>query len=95
VSTVIDKKRRRCGAPAERIRGISLELAQSTLEMDWRQVELVIFAGEETAIAEEQVCLPEEDGLHALHLEREGDGFVLKEDPLGDRVEWRIFTITA
>ena len=43
-----------------------LELAQSTLEMDWRQVELVILAGEETAIAEGQVCLPEEDELHAL-----------------------------
>ena len=72
-----------------------LELAQSTSEMDWRQIELMVFAGEETAIAEGRVCLPEEGELHALRLEREGDSFTLKEDPLGERAEWRISTIHA
>jgi alpha-D-xyloside xylohydrolase len=72
-----------------------LELAQNTLEMDWRQIELMVFAGEETAIAEGRVCLPEEGELHALRLEREGDSFTLKEDPLGERAEWRISTIHA
>jgi hypothetical protein len=63
--------------------------------MDWRQIELAVFASEETSAAEGRVCMPEEGELHTLRLEREGDRFALKEDPLVDRVEWRISTIHA
>lgn len=71
-----------------------IRLAQSTAEMDWEEIELVIFSAEASA-AEGWLCLPEEDQLHALHLEREGeDGdFVLTEDPLQSRVECRIRTV--
>ena len=71
-------------------------LAQSTAEMDWREIELVIF-GVEASVAEGWLCLPEEDQLHALRLEREGDegGFVLTEDPLQSRVDWRFRSAPA
>ena len=68
-------------------------LAQSTTEMDWREIELVVFSVE-TSAAEGLLCIPEEGQLHALRLERDGEagGFVLTEDPLQRRVDWRIRT---
>jgi alpha-D-xyloside xylohydrolase len=62
--------------------------------MDWQEIELVVFAGEETSVAEGSVCLPDEGELHALHLEREGEDFVLKEDPLQGAVHWTIHNST-
>jgi alpha-D-xyloside xylohydrolase len=71
-------------------------LAQSTAEMDWREIELVVFSVE-TSAAEGWLCLPEEGQLHALRLELESDegDFLLKEDPLQSRVDWRIRTVPA
>jgi len=66
-----------------------IPLAQSTTEMSWQEIELVVF-GLETPIAEGLVCLPEDDVLHHLRLERGQDGCVFKEDPLQGRVEWKI-----
>jgi alpha-D-xyloside xylohydrolase len=68
-------------------------LAQSTAEMNWREIELVVFSGEASA-AEGWLCLPDERQLHALRLERDGEagGFVLTEDPLQGRVDWRLRT---
>ncbi|MBV9455744.1 MAG: alpha-xylosidase [Rubrobacter sp.] len=72
-----------------------LELTQSTSDMNWRRIELTVFASEQTTIAEGRVCLPEEGELHTLCLEREGEGFALKEDPLEEKVQWRISTVPA
>jgi alpha-D-xyloside xylohydrolase len=69
-----------------------IRLAQSTAWIDWQEMELVVFCGEEATVAEGTVCLPEEGELHALRLEREGENFVLKEDPLRGRVQWKIHT---
>jgi alpha-D-xyloside xylohydrolase len=69
-----------------------VRLAQSTAWIDWQEMELAVFCGEETTVAEGTVCLPEEGELHALRLEREGEEFVLKEDPLQGRVQWKIHT---
>jgi alpha-D-xyloside xylohydrolase len=71
-------------------------LAQSTAEMDWREIELVIFSVE-TSAAEGLLCLPEEDQLHALRLESEDeeDDFVFTEDSLQSKVEWRLRTVPA
>ncbi len=69
-----------------------VRLAQSTAWIDWQEMELVVFCGEETTVAEGTVCMPEEGELHALRLEREGEEFVLKEDPLPGRVQWKIHT---
>jgi alpha-D-xyloside xylohydrolase len=73
-----------------------IRLAQSTAEMDWREIELVIFSVE-ASVAEGWLCLPEEGQLHALRLEQEGeeDDFVLKEAPLQSEVDWRLRTVPA
>ena len=70
-----------------------IRLAQSTTEMNWQEIELVVF-GAEASAAKGLLCLPEEGALHTLRLEREGDDFVLKDDPLQGKVEWTIRTST-
>jgi hypothetical protein len=59
--------------------------------MDWGEIELVVY-GTESSTAEGLFCLPEDGTLHHLRLEREGDGFVLNEDPLEGRVKWNVRT---
>ena len=73
-----------------------IKLAQSTAEMDWREIELVIFSVE-TSAAEGLLCLPEEGQLHALRLERKGEenDFIFTEDNLQSKVDWRLRTVTA
>src|SRR5918911_462455 len=64
-------------------------LAQSTSEMNWQEIELVIF-GAETPAAEGYIYLPEDDAVHHLHLERGQDGHTLADDPLEGKVAWRV-----
>jgi alpha-D-xyloside xylohydrolase len=66
-----------------------IQLAQSTDEMDWQEIELVVFSVE-SASAEGYVYLPEDDSVHRLRLEREENGYELTEDPLEGRVEWKV-----
>ena len=66
-----------------------LRLAQSTAWMDWGEIELVVYGGRSTT-AEGLLCLPEDGALHSLRLEREGDGFVLRDDLLEGEVEWNV-----
>jgi alpha-D-xyloside xylohydrolase len=64
-------------------------LAQSTSEMNWQEIELVIF-GAETPAAEGYIYLPEDDAVHHLRLERGQDGHTLTDDPLEGKVAWRV-----
>jgi alpha-D-xyloside xylohydrolase len=66
-------------------------LAQSTERIEWGEIELRVFGTGDTA--EGSFCHPEDGGLHVLRLAREGEGFDLREDPLGGRVNWRISTV--
>jgi alpha-D-xyloside xylohydrolase len=66
-----------------------IRLAQSTEWMDWREIELAVCAPESPSAAS-LVCLPGEEALHRLRLERSGGRFVVAQDPLRGRVEWRI-----
>jgi hypothetical protein len=69
-----------------------IRLAQSTEWMNWSEIELVVYG---TSTAEGPFCLPEGRALHTLRLEREGDGFVLKEDPLEGEVGWNVRAVTG
>lgn len=62
-------------------------LAQSTSQIDWNEVELVIFACESRS-TQGSVCLPQDNILHTLQLDLEDTGFSLVDDPLQGRVEW-------
>ncbi len=68
-----------------------IKLAQSTMEMDWSKLELVVFATGNQA-AGGLICLPEDNTLHELSLLKKGNKYQLKEDPLAGRVAWKIRT---
>ena len=64
-------------------------LAQSTSEMNWQEVELVVF-GAKTPTTEGYVYFPEGDTVHRLRLERGQEGHALTDDPLEGKVAWRV-----
>jgi alpha-D-xyloside xylohydrolase len=66
-----------------------IALAQSTMQMDWSKLELVVFAKDLPA-AEGLVCLPSDNQLHELSLTRKGKVFKLNNDPLAGKVTWKI-----
>jgi alpha-D-xyloside xylohydrolase len=67
-----------------------IPLAQSTAEMDWSRIELVVFADKDTTEADALVALPADNVPHFLQLDRKGERFALRKDPLKDRVTWDI-----
>ena len=66
-----------------------IRLAQSTSQMNWEEVELVVY-GADSATAQGYICLPGDKVLHTLTLERDERGFSLAEDPLQGTVTWTI-----
>jgi alpha-D-xyloside xylohydrolase len=65
-------------------------LAQSTDWINWNGIELVVYGADSSSPAEGLFCLSEDGELHRLYLEREGDSFALKDDPLQGEVEWKV-----
>ena len=66
-----------------------IALAQSTMQMDWSKLELVVFAkGAETAKG--LICLPSDNALHELTLTKKGNVFKPVGDPLAGKVTWKI-----
>ena len=53
-----------------------IELAQSTLKMDWSAITLRVFA-REASTASGLVCFPSDNVLHELSLSRDGNAFKL------------------
>ena len=68
-----------------------IQLAQSTMRMDWSKLALVAFA-KNSKTANGLVCLPSDNMLHQISLNQAGNGFELANDPLAGKVSW---TITA
>ena len=68
-----------------------MKLAQSTMDMDWSHLELVVFATK-TNQATGLVCLPSDNVLHPLTVEKSGEALKLQANPLGDKVHWEIRT---
>ena len=66
-----------------------IKLAQSTTQMDWSKLELVVFA-QDARTAKGLVCLPSDNVLHELTLTKEGTAFKLANDPLAGKVTWNI-----
>jgi len=65
-------------------------LAQSTAQMDWTKLELVVYATEPAALANGLVCLPSDGQLQKLEVERKATGLMLRSDPFNGRVQWRV-----
>ena len=66
-----------------------LALAQSTAQMDWSQIELVVFAKEATT-ATGLVFLPGATELQTLTLTKENGAFKLAGEPAGGKVTWTV-----
>jgi alpha-D-xyloside xylohydrolase len=66
-----------------------IKLAQSTMQMDWSKLELVVFAKDLTA-AKGLICLPSDNELHELAVADENGKFKLVNDPFAGKVEWKI-----
>jgi len=66
-----------------------IKLAQSTTQMDWSALDLVVFADGVSA-AKGWVCLPEDQKLHEIDMSKSGEKFNLTTDPLGGKVKFKI-----
>ncbi|MFO7933860.1 MAG: glycoside hydrolase family 31 protein [Bacteroidales bacterium] len=66
-----------------------IKLAQSTGEMDWSELDLVLYTTANQP-AGGLVCLPEDNVLHEIYLNRTWEDYQLENDPLEGRVTWNI-----
>jgi alpha-D-xyloside xylohydrolase len=66
-----------------------IKLAQSTAQMDWSNLELVVFA-KDAAAAKGLVCLPSDNVLREVTLNKSGNTFSLASDPLAGKVKWTV-----
>jgi alpha-D-xyloside xylohydrolase len=64
-------------------------LAQSTMDMDWSKLEVKVFSTNSTK-ATGLVCLPEENILQTLELEKSANEFTLVSNPFDTKVKWTI-----
>jgi len=65
------------------------QLAQSTAQMNWSDLDLVVYADAATE-ARGLVALPSDNVLRPLSLTRKGGAFALASDPLGGKVKWTV-----
>jgi alpha-D-xyloside xylohydrolase len=68
-----------------------IKLAQSTMDMDWSKLDLVVYTTENQP-ADGLVCLPEDNELHRVTVQITGNKYRLMQDPLAGKVSWRIKT---
>ena len=66
-----------------------IALAQSTLQMDWSKLDLVVFAKDATT-AKGSIFLPGDSELHELTLTKASGAFKLASDPAAGKVTWKI-----
>jgi alpha-D-xyloside xylohydrolase len=66
-----------------------IKLAQSTMDMDWSKLDLVVYTTSNQP-ATGLVCLPEDNVLHDVILNKLGDKYVLVKDPLAVKVNWKV-----
>jgi alpha-D-xyloside xylohydrolase len=66
-----------------------IQPAQSTLQLDWSKLELVVFA-KNSLTAKGLVCLSADNVLHELVLNKSGSGFKLANDPYAGKVTWNL-----
>ena len=71
-----------------------IALAQSTDQMDWSKIKLVVYAAD-TTTAKGLIFLPGDPGLHELTLTKKHGAFQLTSDPCANRVHWEIAAVEA
>jgi alpha-D-xyloside xylohydrolase len=66
-----------------------IALAQSTSQMDWSKLDLVVYATDSQKV-NGIICLPSDQVLHKITLGKKGGSFTLDSDPYNGRVNWKI-----
>jgi alpha-D-xyloside xylohydrolase len=66
-----------------------IALAQSTAQMDWSKIELVVYATDSKDV-NGLICLPTDKVLQKLTLLKSGNTYSLGKDPYAGRVTWKI-----
>jgi alpha-D-xyloside xylohydrolase len=66
-----------------------IALAQSTAQMDWSKLELVVYSTESEK-ANGLVCLPSDNILHKISLVKKDNSFKLESDPEAGKVTWKV-----
>ena len=66
-----------------------IKLAQSTKYMDWTKIELKVYSSDANE-AKGKLYLPNDTELHELLLEKNGTKFILKNNPLAEKVKFTI-----
>jgi len=66
-----------------------IKRAQSTMQMNWSNLDLVVFAaGAKTAGG--LVCLPKDNVLHEVVVSAKFGGWKLKTDPTAGKAAWKM-----
>ena len=66
-----------------------IRLAQSTMEMDWSNIELKVYSKNKSEV-NGLICLPSDQILHKISLLKKGGTYILENDPFGGKVNWKI-----
>jgi alpha-D-xyloside xylohydrolase len=66
-----------------------IALAQSTAQMDWTKLDLVVYAKDAKSV-KGLICNPSDNVLHQLSLVKKGNRFVLETDPFAGKVSWKV-----
>lgn len=66
-----------------------IKLAQSTMQMDWSNLELVVYATNAKKILG-LVCLPADNVMHQISVGKKGNSFQLISDEFAGKVKWKI-----
>ena len=66
-----------------------VKLAQSTKDIDWKNIELVVFNSGKTQ-STGYVCLPSDNILREISVNQKNGKYVLEADPLKGVVNWNI-----
>jgi alpha-D-xyloside xylohydrolase len=66
-----------------------IALAQSTAQMDWSTLNLVIYSTDSKK-ASGLVCLPSDKVLHTLNFVKKGESFSMEKDPYSGNIKWKI-----
>ncbi len=61
-----------------------MKLAQSTAQMDWSNLELVVYAANATR-ARGMICLPSDNVLHSVEVSKRDGNFALTANPLAGK----------
>ena len=66
-----------------------IALAQSTAQMDWTKLDLVVYSTDSQKV-NGLICLPSDKVLHKILLVRKNGNFALESDPFGGKVIWKV-----